>query len=79
VTIRDRDLPQIARAFDLVTMVAVLHHLPVERALREVRRLRTPGGRFLAVGLAPPRSTRDHLWDLASIVTNPVIGYVKHP
>lgn len=79
VTIRDRDLPQIARAFDLVTMVAVLHHLPVEQALREVRRLLTPGGRFLAVGLAPPRSPRDHLWDLASVVTNPVIGYVKHP
>jgi hypothetical protein len=36
-------------------------------------------GRFLAVGLAPPRSLMDHAWDLASMVTNPMIGYVKHP
>lgn len=34
---------------------------------------------MLAVGLAPPQSAVDHLWDLASIVTNPMIGYVKHP
>lgn len=65
--------------FDLVTMVAVLHHLDVADALVQVHRLLEPGGRFLAVGLAPLRSTADHLWDLASIVTNPVIGYVKHP
>ncbi|MEI7058536.1 class I SAM-dependent methyltransferase [Nocardioides sp. CCNWLW239] len=64
---------------DLVTMVAVLHHLDVATALTEVRRLLAPGGRFLAVGLAPPQSPTDHLWDLASAVTNPVIGYVKHP
>ncbi|MDR7309651.1 SAM-dependent methyltransferase [Nocardioides luteus] len=65
--------------FDLVTMVAVLHHLDVAEALTTVRRLLAPGGRFLAVGLAPPASPTDHLWDLASAVTNPVIGYVKHP
>jgi SAM-dependent methyltransferase len=64
---------------DLVTMVAVLHHLDEAAALAEVARLLAPGGRFLAVGLAPPRSIADHVWDLASIVTNPLIGYVKHP
>jgi SAM-dependent methyltransferase len=79
VTVRDSDLSEIAGPFDLVTMVAVLHHLEVKEALREVRRVLAPRGRFLAVGLAPPRSVRDHLWDLASVVTNPIIGYVKHP
>ncbi len=79
VTIRDRDLPDLAGPFDLVTMVAVLHHLDVREALGEVRRLVAPGGRFLAVGLARSRSPRDLLWDLASAVTNPIIGYVKHP
>lgn len=79
VTIDDHDLTQLAGPFDLVTMVAVLHHLEIGEALREVRRVLAPGGRFLAVGLAPPRSPRDHLWDLASIVTNPLIGYVKNP
>lgn len=68
-----------ASSYDLVTMVAVLHHLDVPDALRDVVRLLEPGGRFLAVGLAPPRGVVDHAWDLASMVTNPVIGYVKHP
>ena len=65
--------------FDLVTMVAVLHHLDVADALAHVRRRLRPGGRFLAVGLAPPTTARDYAWDVASIVTNPVIGYVTHP
>lgn len=64
---------------DLVTMVAVLHHLEVADALVQVRRRLRPGGRFLAVGLAPPTTARNHAWDVASIVTNPVIGYVTHP
>lgn len=66
-------------AFDLVTMVAVLHHLNVAEALREVQRRLNPGGRFLAVGLAQPRTVRDYAWDVTSMVTNPIIGYVKHP
>jgi SAM-dependent methyltransferase len=69
---------EVAGPFDLVTMVAVLHHLDVEAALREVRRLLAPGGRYLAVGLAMPRSFRDHLWDTASMVTNPIIGFLEH-
>lgn len=60
-------------------MVAVLHHLDARAALRHVRDVLAPGGRFLAVGLAPPASLTDHAWDAASIVTNPLIGLVKHP
>ena len=60
-------------------MVAVLHHLDAEGALRAVARLLAPGGRFLAVALARPKSVPDLLWDAVCIVTNPLIGYVKHP
>jgi len=79
VTVDGGAWPEIAGPFDAITMVAVLHHLDVEEALREVKRLLSPRGRFLAVGLAPPRSLPDHLWEIASIVTNPLIGLVKHP
>ena len=72
-------LSEVPGLFDLVTMVAVLHHLEVEQALHEVHRLLAPGGRLLVVGLAQPHSVVDHLWDSASTLTNPVIGFVKHP
>lgn len=65
--------------FDLVTMIASLHHLDVAEALHQVRQRLSPGGRFLAVGLAQPRTVPDHAWDVASMLTNPIIGYVKHP
>ncbi|MBU9766805.1 class I SAM-dependent methyltransferase [Mycobacterium sp. TNTM28] len=79
VTIDDRRLDELAGPVDLITMVAVLHHLDVEQALTDVTRLLAPGGRFLAVGLAAPGSLRDTAWDLASAVTNPIIGVIKHP
>lgn len=69
---------QTARA-DLVTMVAVLHHLDLANALAQVRRVLAPGGRFLCVGLARPESATDKAWDLASMATNPLIGMVRHP
>jgi SAM-dependent methyltransferase len=79
VTITGEDWSDGDDTYDLVTMVAVLHHLDLPDALHEVRRRLSSGGRFLAVGLAQPRTVRDHAWDVASMVTNPIIGYVKHP
>lgn len=69
----------IGGPFDAVTMIAVLHHLDAEQALRDVARLLAPGGRFLAVALARPQSVPDLLWDAVCSVANPIIGYVKHP
>lgn len=79
VTVDDAQLNDLAGPADLITMVAVLHHLDAEKALVDVKRLLAPGGRFLAVGLAAPVTIRDTVWDLASAVTNPVIGLIKHP
>ena len=73
------DLPEVQGRFDVITMVAVLHHLDTPAALIDVRRLLAPGGRLLVVGLARPESVIDHSWDVANLLINPVIGLVLHP
>ena len=79
VTVDGTPLGDVTGPFDLVTMVAVLHHLDIDDALSDVARILTRGGHFLSVGLARLASLADHAWDAAWIVTNPAIGYVKHP
>ncbi|WP_341935483.1 class I SAM-dependent methyltransferase [Microbacterium sp. LWO14-1.2] len=64
--------------FDLVTLVAVLHHLPLAGTLEAVRPLLRPGGRLVVVGLA--RETRsDVLRSAVSALLTPVIGLIRHP
>jgi len=79
VTVDAAQLADLTGPYDLVTMVAVLHHLDVAQALRQVRRLLAPGGRLLVVGLARPDSLGDLLWDVPSMVANPLMGLLKHP
>lgn len=64
---------------DLVTMVAMLHHLDAGTVLARVPRLLAPGGRLLVVGLARVGSPTDAVIDLVSAAANPVVGMVKHP
>jgi 2-polyprenyl-3-methyl-5-hydroxy-6-metoxy-1,4-benzoquinol methylase len=64
---------------DLITMVAVLHHLDLDDTLQQVRRLLAPGGRLLVVGLAKVHSPADTIVDLVSAAANPVMGLIKHP
>jgi 2-polyprenyl-3-methyl-5-hydroxy-6-metoxy-1,4-benzoquinol methylase len=64
---------------DLVTMVAVLHHLDLDDTLAEMPRLLAPGGRLLVVGLAKVNSLPDMAVDLISSAANPVMGLIKHP
>lgn len=79
VTITDTQLNELPRGADLITMVAVLHHLDPATALVQVAEALDLGGRFLCVGLARPVGPVDWGWELASTITNPVIGYVRHP
>jgi SAM-dependent methyltransferase len=51
------DLPE--GAFDVVTAVAVLHHLDQRAGLRKLAALLRPGGQLLVVGLARSRSVPD--------------------
>lgn len=65
-------------SFDLVTFVAVLHHLPLTPTLEAARRLLRPGGRLVIVGLARETSA-DLPRSVASMLLNPVIGAIRHP
>lgn len=64
---------------DLITMVAVLHHLDLDDTLARIPRLLAPGGRLLVVGLAKTDSPADVMVDLVSAVANPVMGLIRHP
>jgi 2-polyprenyl-3-methyl-5-hydroxy-6-metoxy-1,4-benzoquinol methylase len=67
-----------ANRYDLITFVAVLHHLPLEATLAKVRELLRPGGRLVVVGVS--REGRGDLpWSIASLVLNPIVGVVVHP
>lgn len=79
VTARVASFSEVDDSFDVITMVAVLHHLDLDDALPRVRRLLAPGGRLLVVGLARPGGGVDLAWDLLSAVTNPLIGVILHP
>jgi SAM-dependent methyltransferase len=84
VTIRHCGFGQFAAAAgngeaDLVTMVAVLHHLDLDDTLARIPGLLAPGGRLLVVGLARVDSLPDLAVDLASATVNPVMGLIRHP
>jgi hypothetical protein len=64
---------------DLITMVAVLHHLDLDDTLARISGLLAPGGRLLVVGLARMNSLPDLAVDLISAAANPVMGLIKHP
>jgi len=64
---------------DLITMVAVLHHLDQDDTLARIPRLLAPGGRLLVVGLARADSLADLAFDVVSGAVNPAMGMIKHP
>jgi hypothetical protein len=84
VSIQRRDFADVRPAAgdggaDLITMVAVLHHLDLDDALARIPPLVAPGGRLLVVGLARADSLADLACDVVSAAANPVMGMIKHP
>ncbi|MFE7504962.1 class I SAM-dependent methyltransferase [Promicromonospora sp. NPDC057488] len=79
VAVRRARFEEVDGEFDAITMVAVLHHLPLEAALRHTAALLAPGGRLLVVGLARAETLADLAWDLPSSLLNPLVGLIKHP
>ncbi|GAA4699673.1 Methyltransferase domain-containing protein [Promicromonospora umidemergens] len=79
VSVRHARFEKVDGTFDTITMVAVLHHLPLEASLRHAAELLEPGGRLLVVGLARAETLTDLAWDLPSSLLNPLVGMVRHP
>ncbi|MBD3008254.1 bifunctional 2-polyprenyl-6-hydroxyphenol methylase/3-demethylubiquinol 3-O-methyltransferase UbiG [Streptomyces sp. 5-10] len=67
------------RRFDAITLVAVLHHLPLVPTLRELRGCLAPGGRLVVVGCYREAGRVDLLISLLAALLNPVMGLIKHP
>ncbi|MEU4389635.1 class I SAM-dependent methyltransferase [Kribbella sp. NPDC023855] len=64
--------------YDLITFVAVVHHLPLQGTLEKARELLRPGGRLVVVGVS--RGVRADLpCEVASLILNPIVGAVVHP
>ncbi|RCG15530.1 class I SAM-dependent methyltransferase [Streptomyces diacarni] len=69
----------IRQRWDAVTLVAVLHHLPLAPTLRELRGCLSPGGRLVVVGCYREAGPIDLLTALPAALANPVVALVKHP
>ncbi|GAB2465182.1 class I SAM-dependent methyltransferase [Jatrophihabitans fulvus] len=83
VTVRQLRFDEVEGApdtgYDVITMVAALHHMGLEPSLRRAAGLLRAGGRLLVVGIAPASDGRDLAVDLLPAVLNPFVGLAKHP
>ena len=64
-------------AYDLVTAVAVVHHLPAAAALAHLRALLRPGGRLAVVGCYRASTPADHLVGLVAVPANLLVGLAR--
>ncbi|WBB58201.1 class I SAM-dependent methyltransferase [Streptomyces sp. WMMC500] len=67
------------RRWDAVTLVAVLHHMPLVPTLRELRSCLAPGGRLVVVGCHRAAGAADAVASLPAAVANPLVGLARHP
>ncbi|MEV3973277.1 class I SAM-dependent methyltransferase [Streptomyces sp. NPDC050698] len=66
------------RSYDVITCVAVVHHLPFAEALEVFRERLAPGGTLVIVGLAREATLLDRLLGLASIPLNILMAVLKN-
>ncbi|GHE00177.1 class I SAM-dependent methyltransferase [Streptomyces alanosinicus] len=64
--------------YDVITCVAVLHHLPFAETLTRLRRELAPGGVLVVVGCARAASTGDHALGLVAVPLNALTGWVRN-
>lgn len=78
VEVINESFPAYSTGYDFVSMVAVLHHLPLHTGIEAARAAVAPGGRLVIVGLYREQAA-DTLLSVISLVLNPIVGLVRHP
>jgi protein-L-isoaspartate O-methyltransferase len=63
---------------DVITCVAVLHHLPLAGTLGHFRRQLAPGGVLVVVGCVQEDTRVQQLLGLVSVLLNPLFGWVRN-
>lgn len=63
-----------AGSYDVVTAIAVVHHLPLRDALQQMRALIGPRGTIIIVGCYRAQTRSDHLLDVVAIPANLIMG-----
>lgn len=71
------DGPRPGAAYDVVTAVAVEHHLPLVPALARLRALVRPGGRLVVVGCYRASTPADHATGLLAVPANLLVGLLR--
>jgi 2-polyprenyl-3-methyl-5-hydroxy-6-metoxy-1,4-benzoquinol methylase len=64
-------------SFDVISAVAVLHHVPLEAALARLKRLLRPGGVIVVIGLYRAETLEDYAWMAAGIAAGVVLRCVR--
>jgi 2-polyprenyl-3-methyl-5-hydroxy-6-metoxy-1,4-benzoquinol methylase len=64
--------------YDVITCVAVVHHLPFTRALEAFRDHLAPGGTLVIVGVSRERTPVDRLLSVVSVPLNIVMALLKN-
>jgi SAM-dependent methyltransferase len=59
-------------AYDVVTAIASLHHMPLDRGLARLAELTRPGGVLVVLGLYRPATTTDYALNAIAAVADPI-------
>ncbi|WP_258534889.1 bifunctional 2-polyprenyl-6-hydroxyphenol methylase/3-demethylubiquinol 3-O-methyltransferase UbiG [Streptomyces sp. PT12] len=70
--------PAAKGPWDVITSVAVLHHLPLTEALEHLKAQLAPGGTLIVVGCHVPATPVDHLLGAVAVPLNPLIGVARN-
>lgn len=72
------EMEVVPDSYDLITFVAVLHHLRLEGALRRSVEMLRPGGRLLVIGLSANKSVGDHVRSALLLLPVRLMSRIRH-